>query len=146
MLCKFWFTKIWCCRSLQCYIMYFMKQNKKLIQKSTRDRLSSRNCGSAFSSNCFRVIKCKKLPFLSPLGTIHLRSQHVLGWRGIQRSQYIRIKNPLHKHFTAMPMVGGQGSKIVKICRRLKWMVPKQKSYILVVWSLVYYKHLPRNS
>ena len=25
----------------------------------------------------------------------------------VQRSQYIRIKNPLHKHFAGMPMVGG---------------------------------------
>ena len=67
----------------------------------------------------------------SKKGTIHLRRQHVLGGEGcpygpmVERSQYIRIKNPLHKHFAGMPMVGGQGSKIVKICRRLKWMVPK---------------------
>ena len=27
--------------------------------------------------------------------------------RMVQRSQYIRIKNPLHKHFAVMPMVGG---------------------------------------
>ena len=38
----------------------------------------------------------------------------------VQRSQYIRKKNPFHKHFARMPMVGGQGSKIVKICQRLK--------------------------
>ena len=25
----------------------------------------------------------------------------------VQRSQYIRIKNPLHKHFAGMPIVGG---------------------------------------
>ncbi len=25
----------------------------------------------------------------------------------VQRSQYIRIKHPLHKHFAGMPMVGG---------------------------------------
>ena len=31
-------------------------------------------------------------------------------------------KNPLHKHFAEMPIVGGGGSKIVEICRRLKWM------------------------
>ena len=42
----------------------------------------------------------------------------------VKRSQCIRIKNLLHKHFAGMPMVEGQGSKIVKICRRLKWMVP----------------------
>ena len=31
-------------------------------------------------------------------------------------------------HFAGMPMVAGlQGSKIVKICRRLKWMVPQQQ-------------------
>ena len=36
----------------------------------------------------------------------------------VKRPQYIRIKNPLHKHFAGMPMVGG--SKIVKICRHLK--------------------------
>ena len=24
----------------------------------------------------------------------------------VERSQYIRIKNPLHKHFAGMPMVG----------------------------------------
>ena len=64
------------------------------------------------------------------LGTIHLRRQHVLGGEGyphvptVKRSQYIRIENPLHKHFAGMPMVGGEGSKIVKNCRRLKWMVP----------------------
>ena len=46
-------------------------------------------------------------------GTIHLRRQHVLGGEGcphgpmVKRSQYIRIKNPLHKHFAGMPMVGG---------------------------------------
>ena len=44
-------------------------------------------------------------------GTIHLRRQHVLGGEGcsqvpmVQRSQYIRIKNPLHKHFAGMPKV-----------------------------------------
>ena len=49
----------------------------------------------------------------TPLGTIHLRRQHVLGGEGyplvpmVKRSQYIRIKNPLHKHFAGMPMVGG---------------------------------------
>ena len=47
------------------------------------------------------------------LGTIHLRRQHALGGEGyphvpmVKRSQYIRIKNPLHKHFAGMPMVGG---------------------------------------
>ena len=47
-----------------------------------------------------------------PYGTIHLRCQHVLGGQEcphvpmVQRSQYIRIKNPLHKHFAGMPMVG----------------------------------------
>ena len=25
----------------------------------------------------------------------------------VKRSQYIRVKNPLHKHFAGMPMVGG---------------------------------------
>ena len=29
----------------------------------------------------------------------------------VKRSQYIRIKNPLHKHFAGMPMVGGVGVK-----------------------------------
>ena len=29
----------------------------------------------------------------------------------VKRSQYIRIKNPLHKHFAGMPMVGGMGQK-----------------------------------
>ena len=43
---------------------------------------------------------------------IHLIRQHVLGGEGcphvpmVKRSQYIRIKNPLHKHFAGMPMVG----------------------------------------
>ena len=47
------------------------------------------------------------------LGTIHLRSRHVLGGEGcphvpmVKMSQYIRIKNPLHKHFAGMPMIGG---------------------------------------
>ena len=46
-------------------------------------------------------------------GTIHLRRQHVLGGEGcphvpmVKRPQYIMIKNPLHKHFAGMPMVGG---------------------------------------
>ena len=71
------------------------------------------------------------------LGTIHLRRQHILGGEGcphgpmVKRSQYIRIKNPLHKHFAGMSMVGGQGSKVVKICRRLKWMVPQNDVGIL---------------
>ena len=49
------------------------------------------------------------------LGTIHLRRQHVLGGEGcpyvpmVKRSQYIRIKNPLHKHFAGLPMVRGRG-------------------------------------
>ena len=47
------------------------------------------------------------------LGTIHLRCQHVLGGEGcphvptFKRSQYIRIKNPIHKNFAGMSMVGG---------------------------------------
>jgi hypothetical protein len=47
------------------------------------------------------------------LGTIHLRRQHVLGGEGfphvlmVKRSQYIRMENPLHKHFAGMAMVGG---------------------------------------
>ena len=55
----------------------------------------------------------KKVAYQISLGTIHLRRQHVLGGEGyphvlmVQRSQYIRIKNPLHKHFAGMPMVGG---------------------------------------
>ena len=71
------------------------------------------------------------------LGTIHLRRLHDLGGEGcphmpmVKRSQYIRIENPLHKHFAGMPMVGGEGSEIEKICRRLKWMVPYVKIEIL---------------
>ena len=40
------------------------------------------------------------------------KTQHVLGGDGcphgpmVKRSQYIRIKNLLHKHFAGMPMVG----------------------------------------
>ena len=55
----------------------------------------------------------KNLILNPPLGTIHWKRQHVLGGEGCQnvpmvnRSQYIRIKNPLHKHFAGMPMVGG---------------------------------------
>ena len=55
----------------------------------------------------------KGAPESDPLGTIHLRRQHVLGGEGcphvpmVKRSQYIRIKNSLHKHFGGMPMVGG---------------------------------------
>ena len=43
---------------------------------------------------------------------LHLRLQHVLGGEGcphgpiFKRSQYIRIKNPLHKHFAGIAMVG----------------------------------------
>ena len=39
-------------------------------------------------------------------GTIHLGRQHVFGGEGcphgpmVKRSQYIRFKNPLHKHFS----------------------------------------------
>ena len=79
----------------------------------------------------------EKYPCVFFYGTIHLRRQHVLGGEGfphvpmVQRSQYIRIKNSLHKHFAGMPMVGGQGLKIVKICRRLKWMVP----YSFSIWT-----------
>ena len=29
----------------------------------------------------------------------------------VKRSHYIRIKNPLHKHFAEMPMIGGVGVK-----------------------------------
>ena len=29
----------------------------------------------------------------------------------VKRSQYLRIKNPLHKHFAGMPMEGGRGQK-----------------------------------
>ena len=29
----------------------------------------------------------------------------------VKSSQYIRIKNPLNKHFAGMPMVGGRGQK-----------------------------------
>ena len=74
--------------------------------------------------------------------SIYIRRQYVLGGEGcphvpmVKRSQYIRIKNPLHKHFAGMPMVGGQGSKIMKICRRLKWMVPQAKNPNLFVHFL----------
>ena len=50
---------------------------------------------------------------MASIGTIHLRRQHVLEGEGcpnapmVKRSKYIRIKNPLHKHFAGMPMVGG---------------------------------------
>ena len=53
----------------------------------------------------------------------------------VKRSQYIRIENPLHKHFAGMPMVGGEGSKIEKICRRLKWMVSMKVKSIQCVRS-----------
>ena len=57
--------------------------------------------------------KCRE----TRLGTIHLWRQHVLWGEGcphvlmVKRSQYIRVKNPLHKHFAWMPMVGGRGQK-----------------------------------
>ena len=45
------------------------------------------------------------------LEIIHLRRQHVLGGDSlvpmVERSHYIMFKNPLHKHFAGMPMVGG---------------------------------------
>ena len=82
------------------------------------------------------------------IGTIHIRLQHVLGGEGyphvqmVKRSQYIRIKNPLHKHFDGMPMVGGRGQKSWKFADiRLKWMVPStqmegfQKGFFLVHFS-----------
>ena len=55
---------------------------------------------------------CNRSGWLLFIGTIHLRRQHVLGWEGcphvpmVKRSQYIKIKNPLHKHFSGMPMIG----------------------------------------
>ena len=96
--------------------------------------------------------------FLDPIqkGTIHLRRQHVLGGEGyphvpmVKRSQYIRIENPLHKHFAGMPMVGGEGSKVVKNCRRLKWMVPKKLkaslSPKLYIPSTINIKHLKKGT
>ena len=48
-----------------------------------------------------------------------LRHHHVLLGEGyphvpmVKRSQYIRIENPIHKHFAGMPMVG------VKNCKNL---------------------------
>ena len=59
------------------------------------------------------VASKSNLALVSSKGTIHLRRRHVLGGEGcphgpmVERSQYIRIKNPLHKHFAGMPMVGG---------------------------------------
>ena len=62
------------------------------------------------------------------LSTIHLRRQHDLGGEGypqvpmVKRSQYIRIENPLHKHFAGMPMVVGVKNR--ENLPSLKWMVP----------------------
>ena len=60
-----------------------------------------------------REMQEKQLEQRFQLGTIHLRRQHVLEEEGcphvpmVQRSQYLRIKNLLHKHFAGMPLVGG---------------------------------------
>ena len=72
-------------------------------------------CGSIRSDTVGKMTFLKiSSPMLeSQLGTIHLRRQHVLRGEGcphapmVKRSQYIRIENPLHKHFAGMPMVGG---------------------------------------
>ena len=73
-------------------------------------------------------------------GTIHLRRQHVLGGEGcphvpmVQRLQYIRIKNSLHKHFAGMPMVGGRGQKSWKFAD------------VFNEWSLSYYFNESENT
>ena len=68
----------------------------------------------AFGANM--IVKFQTIGFsleAKSLGAIHLRRLLVLGGEGcphvpmVKRSQHIRIKNPLHKHFSGMPMVGG---------------------------------------
>ena len=50
-------------------------------------------------------------------GTIHLRRQHVLGGEGypyvpmVKRSQYIKVKNPLHKQ-SEKPESDSKGDKL----------------------------------
>ena len=72
----------------------------------------------------YNIIRIRDHPFKT---SVCLRGEGCLHVPMVKRSQYIRTKNPLHKHFAGMPMVAdtsGSGSKIVKICLRLKWMVP----------------------
>ena len=56
------------------------------------------------------------------LGTIHLRRRHFLWGGGVKH-----LPNLPTTVVKKQPTGGGYGSKIVKICRRLKWMVPYYK-------------------
>ena len=57
---------------------------------------------------------CKGIPILRDR---LFKTSACLGGKGcphvpmVERSQYIRIKNALHKHFAGMPMVRGRGQK-----------------------------------
>ena len=55
------------------------------------------------------------LKIQTPLGTIHLRCRHVLGGEGSKIYQICR---------RIVKTADGRGQKFVKICRRLKWIVP----------------------
>ena len=67
-------------------------------------------------------------PGLILLGDHPFKTSACLGGEGrphvlmVKRSQYIRIKNPLHKHFAGMPMVVGVKNR--ENLPSLKWMVP----------------------
>ena len=65
------------------------------------------------------------------LGTIHLGRRPFLGGEGsskiVQIFRRIVVKNCQRE--------GGRGSKIVKICRRLKWMVPYLFHFLFTNWN-----------
>ena len=59
------------------------------------------------------------------IGTIHLRRRHFLGGEGVKNWPNLPTDSS-----KKLSRVGGQGSTIVKICRRLKWMVPQCFMYL----------------
>ena len=85
----------------------FEKQDKILIKDIEANQVVA--CQWSEDEGYYRAV-VKKVGH--KIGTIHLRRRHFLGGEGcphvpmVERSQYIRIKNPLHKHFAGMPMVG----------------------------------------
>ena len=90
-------------------LFYFDPIQTQVIKNSDSAVCESCSGISAFPDWIHLLRLIKHLCF----GTIFLRRQHVLGGEGcphvlmVKMSQYISIKNLLHKHFAGMPMVGG---------------------------------------
>ena len=102
-------------RKVQTYNLSFSRQNPHLMFESFLEG-ELQNGHWLYSRAWFVMCSCR-------LGTIHLRRRHV---PMVQRSQYIMIKNPLHKHFAGMPMVGGRGQKWWKFADILNgWSLTK---------------------